>query len=101
MTIQSIAPAEYKTWAQSHEHVLVDVRDDTEWDLGHMPTAVHFPMTAFQDHARTQFPQQDACIVLYCEHGVRSKLAVGFLQRAGYTNVFHLAGGYEALQPYL
>ena len=101
MIIQEIAPSAYSAWAQTHDHVLVDVRDDVEWDMGHVPSAIHFGMMQFQNHASTQFPHKDAAIVLYCEHGVRSKLAVGFLQRAGYTNVHHITGGYDALHHYL
>jgi len=101
MTINSIAPADYSAWAATHPHTLIDVRDDDEWGLGHVNGATHFPMSQFQDHARAQFPDLSAPLVLYCEHGVRSKLAVGFLQRAGYTAVHHIAGGYSALQPYL
>ena len=72
---------------------LVDVREDNEWNAGHLPQAIHLGKGIIERDIETAIPNQDAEIVLYCGGGYRSALAADHLQQMGYTNVRSLDGG--------
>jgi molybdopterin/thiamine biosynthesis adenylyltransferase/rhodanese-related sulfurtransferase len=73
--------------------LLVDVREQQEWDEGYIPGAVHVPRGFLESRiAGVASPEQE--IVLSCAGGVRSLLAATTLQDMGYTNVASLAGGF-------
>jgi molybdopterin/thiamine biosynthesis adenylyltransferase/rhodanese-related sulfurtransferase len=86
--------------AQVSEHlgngiVLVDVRESTEWDAGHIPGAKHVPRGYLESRIEGAVgPDRDQEIVLYCASGQRSALAAHTLQdQLGYTNVKSMTGG--------
>jgi len=54
---------------------LVDVREESEWNEGHLPNAVHLCKGIIERDVETKFPDPDAEIVLYCGGGYRSVLA--------------------------
>jgi rhodanese-related sulfurtransferase len=74
---------------------LVDVREDREWEKGHIPGAVHLGKGVIERDIENVIPDTDAEIVLYCGGGFRSALAAENLQRMGYTNVTSMDGGYR------
>jgi rhodanese-related sulfurtransferase len=74
---------------------LIDVREDSEWDTGHLPGAVHLGRGVLERDIESAIPDRDADIVLYCGGGYRSALAADALQRMGYTNVKSMDGGYR------
>jgi molybdopterin/thiamine biosynthesis adenylyltransferase/rhodanese-related sulfurtransferase len=75
---------------------LVDVREQVEWNDGHIPGATHVPRGYLELRIEEAVPAKDAPIVLYCAGGVRSLLAGQTLRDMGYTNVTSMAGGYNA-----
>ncbi len=75
--------------------VLIDVREDREWNLGHAAGAVHMSRGTIESKIDAAVPR-DAAIVLYCASGNRSALAAESLQAMGYTNVSSMAGGFRA-----
>jgi len=75
---------------------LVDVREDSEWNAGHLPGAVHIGKGIIERDAETALPDLAAPIVLYCGGGYRSALAADALGRMGYTNVESMDGGFRA-----
>ena len=75
--------------------VLVDVREDNEWEAGHIPGAVHLGRGVLERDVEERFPEKDAPLVLQCGGGYRSALACDNLQKMGYTNVVSLDGGYR------
>jgi molybdopterin/thiamine biosynthesis adenylyltransferase/rhodanese-related sulfurtransferase len=86
--------------AQVSEHlgngiVLVDVRESTEWDAGHIPGAKHVPRGYLESRIEGAVgPDRDQEIVLYCASGQRSALAAHTLQdQLGYGNVKSMTGG--------
>jgi rhodanese-related sulfurtransferase len=82
--------------SQADEATLVDLREDSEWDKGHLPGAVHLSRGVLEVRAYKVLPDKDAPLVLYCGGGNRSALAADVLQEMGYTNVRSMAGGWRA-----
>lgn len=75
---------------------LVDVREESEWAAGHLPTAIHLGKGIIERDIEQSIPDAGAEIVLYCGGGYRSALAADNLTKMGYTNVWSLDGGYRA-----
>jgi rhodanese-related sulfurtransferase len=73
---------------------LVDVREDNEWDIDHLPKAIHLSKGIIERDIETRIPDTGAEIVLYCGGGFRSALVADMLQKMGYANVISMDGGY-------
>jgi len=76
--------------------VLIDVREDNEWQVGHATDAIHLGRGVIERDIVGQIPNKDKEIIIYCGGGYRSALAADMLQKMGYTNVFSMAGGWKA-----
>ena len=76
--------------------VLIDVREDNEWERGHALGARHMGRGVIERDIEAAFPDHSAELILYCGGGYRSALAADSLQKMGYTNVHSLAGGWRA-----
>jgi rhodanese-related sulfurtransferase len=72
---------------------LVDVREDREWEAGHLPGAIHVGKGVIERDIEKAIPDHDAQIILYCGGGYRSALAADNLQKMGYQNVVSMDGG--------
>jgi rhodanese-related sulfurtransferase len=95
--IQQIDIEGYKKLAQSGEpFMLVDTREDNEWNAGHAAGAVHLGKGVIERDIETAVPDKNAKLVLYCGGGFRSALAADALQKMGYKNVISLDGGWRA-----
>ena len=75
---------------------LIDVREGSEWEQGHLPNAIHISKGFLECKIEQAVTDPDAQIILYCGGGIRSAIATDNLQRMGYTNVFSMAGGFRA-----
>ncbi|MBT1446302.1 sulfurtransferase [Shewanella sp. JM162201] len=75
---------------------LLDVREDHEWLVDHLPGAKHLGRGILERDVETRFPDKAAPLLLYCGGGYRSALACYNLQLMGYTRVASLIGGYKA-----
>jgi hydroxyacylglutathione hydrolase len=73
--------------------LLLDVREDSEWNAGHAPGATHIPYEQLRERAH-ELPL-DRPIVTYCAGGIRSSLAASILESAGHK-VANLRGGFTA-----
>ena len=73
--------------------IVVDVREQSEWDAGHVPGAIHIPYENVR--ARAHELPIDRQIVTYCASGVRSSLAASILESSGHE-VANLRGGFTA-----
>ncbi len=70
--------------------VLLDVREDDEWQAGHAPTAVHVPMTELAE--RLDEVPDESPIHVICRAGGRSARVVQYLNANGWDAV-NVAGG--------
>ena len=75
------------------EVVLVDVREDREFEADHLPGAVHLGKGIIERDVEVKYPDPETELVLYCGGGFRSALAADNLQKMGYTNVISMDGG--------
>ncbi len=87
--------------AGAREHVadgaiLIDVREDNEFDAGHAAGAKHMSRGIIERDIVQTFPDKDTELVLYCGGGYRSALSADMLQKMGYTNVISMDGGWAA-----
>ena len=78
--------------------VLVDVREDSEWQNGHAEHALHLGKGVLERDLEKLLPDPHAEIIMYCGGGYRSVLTCEVAQRMGYKNVHSLIGGYKALE---
>ena len=77
--------------------VLMDVREDTEWEKGHAAEAMHLGKGILERDLEKTIPDLELEIIMYCGGGFRSVLTAAAAQQMGYRNVFSLIGGYKAL----
>ena len=75
---------------------IVDVREQHEWDAGHIPGAQHLPLAKVAEAAAERLADRRERIVVHCAAGVRSAVAAYQLQQLGYANVASMAGGFNA-----
>ncbi len=75
--------------------ILVDVREESEWAGGHLPSAIHLGKGIIERDIEQRVPDKNARLVLYCGGGFRSALSADNLQKMGYTNVFSMDGGWR------
>lgn len=97
LTIQEIEPEAVTSKIESgDDFLLIDIREDNEWDIAHIPAAIHLGRGILdRDIAKnTSDPQSE--IVLYCASGSRSAVAADLLQEMGYNNVLSMKGGFKA-----
>ena len=81
--------------AADPSQVLIDVREDREWNVGHAAGAHHMSRGTLESKIDAVVPR-DATVVLYCASGNRSALAAESLKAMGYTNVASMSGGFRA-----
>ncbi len=95
--IKEISIDEYRRRLRAGEPlVLIDVREDNEWDKDHLPGAIHLGRGIIERDIERAFPDRATPLVLQCGGGFRSALACDNLQWMGYSNAASLAGGYRA-----
>src|SRR5256885_779933 len=74
--------------------VVVDVREQDEWDEGHIPGAVHIPRGHLESRIERAAPDHSRQVLVYCSAGNRSAFAAKTLEELGYKEVASLAGGF-------
>lgn len=83
---------------KNESFVLVDTREDSEWQKGHIKGAIHMGKGVIERDAESKIPDKNTPLVLYCGGGFRSALAADALQKMGYTNVISMDGGWRGWQ---
>src|SRR5438132_1888430 len=76
------------------EPVVVDVREQDEWDEGHIPGAMHIPRGHLESRIERLAPDPSRQVLVYCSAGNRSAFAAKTLEDMGYDDVASLAGGF-------
>ena len=74
---------------------LVDVREDNEWNKGHIKGAVHLGKGIIERDIEGVVPNKEQEIILYCGGGFRSALVADNLKKMGYKNPVSMDGGWR------
>ena len=90
---QQITQEEAKEMMDSQEVIILDVREQDEYDSGHIPGAMLLPAgTIDEATAADAIPERDSTVLVYCRSGNRSKTASSTLADLGYTNIYEFGG---------
>lgn len=90
--METISVYELKDKLERHDKfILIDVRQESEWQFNRLPDAIHIPLGSLPDAAHKLNPANE--IVVYCHHGVRSAQACQLLLDHGFGMVKNLTGG--------
>ena len=81
--------------ARGEQFLLFDVREESEYAAGHLPTAKWLGKGIIERDIESVVPDPDTELVLYCGGGFRSALSADMLQKMGYTNVISMDGGWR------
>ena len=73
-------------------YIILDVREQDEYDAGHIPGAILIPYTQIEEMAGEVLPDKNQLILVYCRSGRRSKIAAEALVELGYTNIREFGG---------
>ena len=92
-TYQQITQEEAKNMMDTQEVIVLDVREQDEFDAGHIPGAVLLPVgTITKATAASVIQDFDSVVLVYCRSGNRSKTASKALVELGYTGVYEFGG---------
>lgn len=90
---QQISQEEAKEMMDSQEVLILDVREQDEYDSGHIPGAVLLPVGSITEESAAEvIPEKDATVLVYCRSGNRSKTAAKALAELGYTGICEFGG---------
>ena len=89
----NITAEEAKQIMDSEEgYIILDVREQDEYDAGHIPGATQISHEEIAEKAEEVLPDKDQLILVYCRSGRRSKIAAEALVELGYTNIKEFGG---------
>jgi len=92
-TYQQITQEEAKNMMETLDVIVLDVREQNEFDAGHIPGAALLPVgTISAETAAAVIPRLDSVVLVYCRSGNRSKQASEKLVALGYTNIVEFGG---------
>lgn len=92
--IREVSPREaLEMLRRGDDVVFLDVREPNEWNLGHLPNAMHIPRGHLESHIEARVDRAQT-VVIYCARANRSALAADTLQQMGYSDVASMAEGF-------
>ena len=93
ITSEVITPEEAREiMNQEDSYVILDVREQDEYDEGHIEGALLLPYTEIEKRAGEELPEKDQLILVHCRSGRRSAIAAESLTEMGYTNIKDFGG---------
>ena len=94
--VKEIIPEEVKKRLDADSALLlVDTREDNEWEKGRIAGSLHLGKGIIERDIEQAIPDKNAEIILYCGGGFRSALSADNLQKMGYTNIVSMDGGWR------
>ncbi len=94
--LAELSPQQAENIVKSQNAVIIDVRTQEEWDAGHIPNAIHIPLSEVKDRLEEFKAYDGRTMVMQCHSGKRSSAAAHILLDAGFKNVSNLKGGIMA-----
>ncbi|MCU0786721.1 MAG: rhodanese-like domain-containing protein [Verrucomicrobia bacterium] len=97
--VEEISVAEARARiAANPQVVLLDVREDHEWNAEHAAEAQHLGKGILERDIEARFPDLNRELIMYCGGGYRSVLTAEVARRMGYRNVHSLIGGFRGMK---
>ena len=93
-TIPQLSPPDVAERLRMTDVTVIDVRGQTEWEAGHLPSVRNIPLGYLTDHL-AELPMS-VPLVVHCQSGARSAIAASVLRARGFTNVINMTGGFVA-----
>ena len=91
-----MSPKEVSTLTAEKKAVIIDVREDDEWQAEHIAGAIHIPLQQINQRLPELSTYKDSTVITQCRSGKRSLKALELLKTAGFNNVYSLDGGIRA-----
>lgn len=92
-----ISPKEtHKRLNSEHPPILIDCREQHEYDFCRIEGAILIPLSSFAGKAEALFQDAEQDAIIYCHHGVRSLYALQYLREQGFSNTLSMQGGIDA-----
>lgn len=89
---RQISQEEAKEMMDAGDAVVLDVREQSEYDEGHIPGEVLLPVGSIDEDTAAVIPEKSTTVLVYCRSGNRSKTAAAALAELGYTDVYEFGG---------
>ncbi|MDD5461857.1 MAG: rhodanese-like domain-containing protein [Methylococcales bacterium] len=94
--VELISPWQASAMYTEKKAVIVDVREDSEWNEGHIPGAIHIPLGQLNERLPELKLYKDSTVITQCKSGGRSAKALDILKSAGFSKVYSMEGGIMA-----
>ena len=88
-----ISPIEAAVMYAEKKAIIVDVREDSEWNEQHIPGAIHIPLGQLNERIPELKQYKDSTVITQCKRGGRSAKALDVLKTAGFSKVYSMDGG--------
>jgi rhodanese-related sulfurtransferase len=96
--VPAVSPQQAAQMQSEQNAVIIDVRENDEWNAGHIDNAIHIPLNDIQNRLRELAKYQNQPVITQCRSGARSAKAADILAKSGFTNVHNMDGGLNAWQ---
>jgi UPF0176 protein len=101
LTGERVSPEKWRTMLQNRDEktLLLDVRNDYEWEIGHFEGAQLPKLEAFREFPRyarqlkEEVDPKGTKVMMYCTGGIRCEVYSALLKKEGFTHVYQLDGG--------
>ncbi|MFZ2726430.1 MAG: rhodanese-like domain-containing protein [Methylococcaceae bacterium] len=94
--LASVSPTEAASLHAEKKAVIIDVREENEWQAQHIAGAIHIPLGQLEQRLAELKPYQYEKVITQCRSGKRSAQAASVLQAAGFDKVYNMEGGLMA-----
>ncbi len=94
--VELVTAKDASTLYAEKKAIIVDVREDDEWNDEHIAGALHIPLKQLNDRVSELQTYKDTTIITQCKSGGRSAKALELLKAAGFTKVYSMDGGIKA-----
>jgi len=91
--VKDVGNAEATLLVNRSDAIFLDVREPKEYTGGHLPNAIHIPLSQIDARAGELAKLTARPVVAYCDSGRRSRAAAAPLGRAGFKDIYSLRGG--------
>jgi len=93
---EAVLPQEAAAMVTGTKAVIVDVREDDEWNQQRIPGAIHIPLGQLKDRIAELEHYKNSPVITQCRSGRRSQQALDLLKSEGFSKLYNLDGGIVA-----